>query len=56
MALGLPKFLVRKGRSCALKKTNPHIGMGIPKLVWVNIPNRGHPHTGLGIIPIWGAT
>ena len=70
MVLGLPKFSVRKGRSCAwlrklkkscawlrkLKKPNPHTGMRIPKSVWGSIPNRVAPHPGLGIIPIWGAT
>jgi hypothetical protein len=37
MALGLPQFLVRKGRACARlkkkhKKRNPHIGMGTPRI------------------------
>ncbi len=30
--------------------------MGIPKSVWGSIPNQVAPHTGLGILPIWGAT
>jgi hypothetical protein len=30
--------------------------MGIPISIWGLIPNRGHPHTSLGINPIWGVT
>jgi hypothetical protein len=30
--------------------------MGIPISVWGFIPNRVAPHSGLVVIPIWGAT
>ena len=40
-------------------KWGPHIGMGIPILVWVGIcqySKSGSPHTNMGFIPIWGPT
>jgi hypothetical protein len=40
-------------------KWGPHIGMGIPVSVWVEIcqySKSGSPHTDMGLIPIWGPT
>ncbi len=64
MALGLPQFLVRKGRSCAgvkknTKKAIPISERGLPESVWVGISQyskSGSPRIGLGFIPIWGPT
>jgi hypothetical protein len=41
------------------KKSNPHIGTGIPESVWVGIcqySKLGIPHSDSGFIPIWGPT
>ena len=64
MALGLPQFLVRKGRACARLKKNTKKGIpilvwGLPESVWVGIcqySKSGSPHSGIGFIPIWGPT
>ena len=63
MALGLPQFLVRKGRLCVTEKkpktSIPILVWGLPESVWVGIcqySKSRSPHSAMGFIPIWGPT